>query len=166
MRYQGYTQIEYPHYYTDDNKLSYYVSTSATSGNISTQYFGEKFDIGKVDCKIVIRISFFIPPSVRGDENVTLMFHVNKQTMKEVSDNDKMMYEYTDIDADLTHWSKNITAPGSYLSIYLDRKVSPDDITNLKLEMMPGFRLTWNYNTELKPEAEYSNAGTTKEFIR
>ena len=39
--YHGYTEIEYPYYYKKYNRLMYKVSTSAISGNISTQYFGD-----------------------------------------------------------------------------------------------------------------------------
>ena len=120
----------------------------------------------KVDGGIYIKIEVYVPPSVRGDNNVTLMLDVNKRTMKEVSDNDKMYISAGDISADLTHWSKNITAPDRFYDIVLNRKVSADDITNMKLEMMPGFRFSWNYNTKIKPLDKYSNFATTKEFVR
>ena len=57
---------------------------------------------------------------------------------------DEMTFDGTDIAADLTHWSKNVTAPTSaYKRITLDRRVSADDIKNLDLDIMPGFRFIW-----------------------
>ena len=165
--YHGYTAIRYPCYSKRTNQLSFCVSTSATTGNISTQYYEDKFDIDKVDGNIYIQMYVYVPRSVVGDNNVTLMLDVNKKTMKEVSDNDQMRFNWnTDIDA---NWSKNITAPRpsyGYYFISLDREVSQDDITNMKLEMMPGFRFSWSYNTKIEPEDIYGNDDTTKEFVR
>ena len=78
---------------------------------------------------------------------------------------DKKKYDQKDIDTDLTHWSKNITAPGSTYYIKLDRKVSQDEIRNMKLDKMPGFRFTWNYDKQAQPEAKYYKV-KTKEFVK
>ena len=157
--YHGYNAIKFPYY--DNKQLWYFVSTSAASGNISTQYYDDKFNVDKVDGDIRIWISVWVV----NDNNVSLRFDINKRTMKEVSDKDQMSFEGTDIDADLTHWSKNITPPG-YKYILLDREVSQEDITNVKREMMPGFRFSWNYNIKIEPEDRYSNDYTTREFVR
>ena len=101
-----------------------------------------------------------------GDKNTTLMFDIKKETMKEVSDNDEMRIGWTDIDADLTHWSKNISPPAYSYVISLDRRVSADDINNMNLDMMPGFRLTWNYNKHVEPEDTFSSETATKQFVR
>ena len=162
--YHGYTEIGYPYQRTGYNQLWYIVFTSASAGNISTQYFGEKFNAIKVDGEIYISIYVYIPTSMKGDKN---MFYINKKTMKEVSDNDKLsMTGVGDIDADLTQWSKNITAPKSgYYKFVLDRRVSADDIKNLELDMMPGFRFTWNYDKQ-EQWSKYSNNEVTKQFVR
>merc|ERR1711963_739745 len=94
--------------------------------------------------------------------------------MKEVSYNDKMKFcnnknnrnNCTSFAGDLTVWSKNFTAPDKYYRITLDRKVSHDEIKNTKLEKMPGFRLSWNNYTKIKPEDRFSNDVKTKEFVR
>ena len=86
--------------------------------------------------------------------------------MKEVSDNDQTSFDYNDIDADLTHWSKNVIGRSYSYRIELDRKVSADDINNMDLDMMPGFRLTWNYNKHVEPETGYGSRTVTKQFVR
>ena len=166
--YHGYTEIGYPYYSTNSNQLQYHVETYATSGNISTQYYEDKFDVDKVDGNIYIGIKVNVPASVDGDNNVTLMFDVNKRTIKEVR-SDWMKFGYNIngyIDVDLTHWSKNITAPSYLYYISLDRQVSAEEITNMKLDMMPGFRLSWKYDTKVEAEYRYSSDATTKEFVR
>ena len=138
------------------NQLQYYVYTSATSGNISTKYFGETFDDTKVDGYIQITIIVYVPQSPKVDQNTTLMFDINKNTMEGVRDNDWMMAVYDIIDADLTHWRKNISVSSSYYNIILDRKVSANDIDNMDLDVMPGFRFTWNYDKNVEPWTKYS----------
>ena len=51
--YHGYTFLEYPSYDTYYHRLRYSLTTFASSGKISTQYFGEKFnaDKGKLSLK-------------------------------------------------------------------------------------------------------------------
>ena len=71
--YHGYTRIKYT-YSNGINQLHYSVVTSATTGNISTQYFGEKFNADKVNGKIRIIIEVYVPSSVKGDQNISLMF--------------------------------------------------------------------------------------------
>ena len=165
--YHGYTLIAYPYHDTVYNQLFYHVTTSATSGNISTQYFGDKFEANKVDGNIYFKIYIIVPPSVGGDQNTTLMVDIKKKTMKEVSNNDKMtLNDWTDIDADLTNCSKNITAPSDKYSISLDRKVTADDIYNMDLDMMPGFTLTWNYDKHIEPKESFSSQTVTKQFAR
>ena len=70
------------------------------------------------------------------------------------------------IDADLTNWSKNITAPSESYIIQLDRKVTADDLYNSNLDIMPGFRLTWNYNKHVEPVAKYRSKVKNKQFVR
>ena len=162
--YHGYTKIQFTHS-NSFNQLYYSVFTYATTGNISTQYFGEN---DKVNGNIRIQIYVNIPKSVKGNQNITLMFDINKKTMKEVHD---ILSEPGtgdgDLVADLTHWSKNITAPTStHYIITLDRRVLADDLKNLDLDIMPGFRFTWNYTKHVKPIAKYSKNVLTKQFVR
>ena len=42
--YHGYTSLRYPFYFAEDNQLSYWLYTTAVSGNLTTQYFGDNFD--------------------------------------------------------------------------------------------------------------------------
>ena len=166
--YHGYTDITYPYYSVENNKLFYYVYTSTTTGNISTQHFREMFDASKVDGYIHILINVFVPKSVKVGQNTTLMFDIEKTTMNEVSDNDQMSFCFNckKIDADLAYWSKNITDPFYDYYIELVRKVAADDINNTDLDMMPGFRFTWSYNKHVEPWKKFSTEDKTKQFVR
>ena len=55
--YYGYSKIAFPYHNSKFNQLSYYIFTNARSGNISTQYFGDRFRAEKVDGHMDIMIS-------------------------------------------------------------------------------------------------------------
>ena len=167
--YHGLTFMKYPYYKWGD--LNFFEYPTATSGNLTTQYFGDKFNASKVEHEFFIRIRVQVPESGLDDDNTTLMMEVKKKTMEELTDPDfdKMRFcnDCTDIDTNATEWSKNITAPDEdYYYIYLDRMTTIDVINNLELDMMPGFTFTWNYNRQLEPEAPYSSYDEHIEFVR
>ena len=87
--------------------------------------------------------------------------------MKKFNWNDKMTFGNLTIDfyGVKTQWSRNITTKNKYYTITLDRKVTKDDISQVELDVMPGFRLTWNLTTKLSGSM-YSNDDLTKEFVR
>ena len=129
-----------------------------------------------IDADIRIKIQFYVPSSVSGE--VTLMLNIEKNTMKYNSDKDMMFYgvcgsncygyKKSEIDADITHWRKNITASssGEFYYIELDRKVLADKVRNVDLDLMPGFTLTWKYKEMIEPNPKFSNDGKTKLFVR
>ena len=76
------------------------------------------------------------------------------------------IYKLQDIDADLRHWSKNITDFTGWSSFWitLRRKVSREDIDTLDLDVMPGFELTWHYTKHVENNPKYTDEN--KDFIR
>ena len=72
--------------------------------------------------------------------------------MKEVSDNDQMDIRTVGyIDANKTHVTKNITGLFEYPKYFirLNRKVTDENIKNIKQDKMPGFRFSWKYSQEV-----------------
>ena len=155
--YHGYTWLRYPVYDHEHNQLRYFVITSATSGNITTKHFGDNFDATKVDGNILIKINVNVPKSARKKENTTLFFNLEKNTLKDVSDNDQMyILTVGDIDADKTYVNEHDTAPlDKFYYIRLNRKVTIEDIKHIKQDKMHGFRFKWNYNKEVELLAKY-----------
>ena len=171
--YYGLTQINYPTLKIDSSSsrkyyLWYDFQTSATSGNISTKFLGKKFDAEKVDGYISYTITFFIPISSIVD-NRTLYLNIEKVTMPEFGDNDQMILFWNGgqpqyLDADLKQF--DISGQANTFYIRYKRKVPSEDISNLDLITMPGFRLSWNYDMEMQPSTEYQDYTLTKEFVR
>ena len=74
--------------------------------------------------------------------------------MKKVSDNDKMTMSIVgDIDVDITHMSKNFSIGPSkdFFGVLLNRKVSFEEIKNIEIDRMPGFRFSWKYDKDMEP---------------
>ena len=160
--YHGYNKIKYPYYsWSKGNyKLMYNVYSSSTSGNISTIYYGEKFDFNKFDRNVVFSININVPNSVRKNGNdVALLVNIEKGP----TDNIKMK----NYNVNENQFTKNIT--GSFEKSYyiqLIRLISEEDVAMMNLDVMPGFKVSWNYNKDITPWPENSNYGTTREFVR
>ena len=132
------------------------MSTTITKRNISTKYFGNIFDLAKVDRNIYIQIYVYVPKSLRGDNASTVIFKIEKTAMDGDSGADKIKFndgEY--IDSKLTLWIKNITAAypttkclGCYM-FELERDLSKNKILDMNLDVVPGFRLSWKYIKQL-----------------
>ena len=173
--YQGYTRIDVPYYICASfmcTGLNYDINTAAKSGTVSTQYFGDNFDAEKVEALFIYKIRVIPLDSVLQNENVTLHFAINKIPMKETRMESYSLRESV-IKVDEQHISRNYTPPGSMdvksRLIQLQRGVTRSEILKQKMNVMPGFRLTWNFTgrkVDPVPEAKYSNEVDTKAFVR
>ena len=169
--YHGFTEIVLP--LEVDGRINYDVLSSAPSGNISTQHFGDKFVADHVHTDLQFSIDLFIPRISSRKINVTLHVDIEKISLKDLSGGyDKFDYDYKgDIDEDTTKMKRKYHLNLSYkrhILTRLRRSVSLEDVKRQKLDAMPGFRLNWYYigldrNLEV---ANYVNDGPTKSFVR
>ena len=124
-----------------EDKLRYDVNTAATSGTISTQYFGHKFEKDKIerDLKYVVRIH--PPKKYKKNKNITLYIDIENNLLQKY---EKFYSSFSSTDTD-TKLSRAISPP-VYKWYALQRKMSEDGASDLQVDLMPGFRLTWHYN--------------------
>ena len=175
--YHGYTEIRSP--YKDHCEdyglcLHFEVNTRANSGVITTQYYREKFQPDLVDSKLDIQINVYPPKSVTENNNI-LHLKVEKASMTELADGSidrvDIKYEYF-LDPEQTIVYKNFTIHSSDyttpVGVHLSRSVSSWDVELQKLDVMPGFRLSWWYTgaTEVIPDSFYEDEKLTKHFVR
>ena len=126
--YHGYTKILIP-YMSKGNRINYQLRSSALSGNISTQYFGDEFNAENVEKFIDYQINVYPPYSMRNNPNVTLHFHIEKVSMKDISIGyDKLTVKRGEITGDIMQMSINYTKLGSSESIIVQRQVTSDDV--------------------------------------
>ena len=135
------------------------MNTAATYGSISTQHFGDKFDADKVDTYLRYEVRVHPPHSVKYNPNVTLHFQTEKLLLKELSSGED----------ELSGGQKDYTPPKfSSYSITSTRNVIQADVRKQKLDLMPGFKITWYYSgnssIEVEPEAIFYNSN--KAFVR
>ena len=163
--YSGFTPIYKEPYYDFDNYYDYTIVTSAPSGVITSDKFGEKFQPNLVEKKIFFEIKVFPPRSVRYNSNVTLHVELEKLSMTDLrggwddcgldqsyhieTDPDNLA-NYIMLDGDSTIVHKSYTPPSHYGDggkrlITFNRDVSEGELSGMDMDMMPGFRLSWYY---------------------
>ena len=166
--YHGYTDITSPFY--DIFGLTIVISTSATSGVVNTQHYGEKFRPELEERKLYYKVYVYPPDSVKNNENVTLHFKVEKISLSGLASGSKdivYIHYTTDLEADQTTAFTNFTPPVRYRVMRLHRDVSSEDVETQRLDFMPGFRFSWWYSgAEVTPDKKYKDEDLTKQFFR
>ena len=173
--YHGYTEIELPFYDVDGANLA--VNTAAKSGTISTQYFGDKFDVNKVETKAYFKVKVDVPmDSVRENPNVTLNFDIETVTMDLSIGEDSILLgqELIPTHTHTTKMNESFSPPGWDTYIVLKRETTHEDLKAVDMKLMPGFRLSWSFTGIMEEEnlSIYSEEGgdyesrTTENFVR
>ena len=174
-RYHGYNLVKYPYYNEKELIMKTYVYTYARSGNISTQYLGDKFHAANLDLNHFMQVKIYIPTTAT-DSNTVLMIYIEKNSITQFINGD-VLYTWPGgrMNPYITNWSRNFSINDLtkddkddryYFKISLKRDISEDEMNSIDLEMMPGFRVTWNIHGLLELKAEYSNLTTNGEFTR
>ena len=155
-------------YYNSYNGLNIEISTSATSGVVTTQHYGDQFKPELVERKLWYNVYVWPPESVRNNENVTLHLKVEKLSMTGLPSGSKdEVYMDAYLDAEQTTVYKNFTPPVFRRYMTLQRDVSYKDVETQKLDLMPGFRISWWYSgEEFTPDNKYKDNWMTKKFVR
>ena len=172
--YQGHTKVGLP-YYDDGNgwdknppHMEIKFHSYATSGCIFTEDFGEEFDPEHVLGTIFIENKIFVPESEnRSDfirQNMSLYFQVEKNSIENINsgyetfDFRAVMGLSVPIKVDERYFTRNFTPAQSvkksslsslsaapYSLSGLKRIIPQDEINNMKIEKMPGFKIQWSY---------------------
>ena len=174
--YYGYSKINRP--YTNDNvdgRLQYDIETSAISGVVSTQYFGEQYQPSLVERHIYYDVNVYPPESARKSKNVTLHVYLEKVSITDLSEGyDSILVEQRVLEGWWTSVPVNFTPPASrpdfdYITVSLSRNANnEEDFTNIKMDVMPGFRLSWHYTglvDNMTPDSRYSDNQENQLFI-
>ena len=167
--YHSYTKIQSPYYDSDDDGLNIRIYTSASSGVVTTQHYGEQFRPKLVERKLWYDVNVYPPESVMDNENATLHFKVEKLSMTGLASGsrDTVSMEGHDLDADETTVYTNFTPPDTYRQMTLQQDVSSEDVETQKLDLMPGFKLSWWYSgADVTPDNQYEDDEITKQFVR
>ena len=177
--YHGITKIKLPHDRKQKNIIEYFITTTASSGNVSTKYFGDIFDAEKVKRRARYQITIH-PTRIKSymySTNATLHLQIEKISMKPLATGTEdifimRVHDYQGreiLDKDIIHVNRNYTPPGPHVTIKLERKVTNLDVRKMKIHQMPGFKLSWFYSgNEVMPHRHdiIYNTSDRKHFIR
>ena len=174
--YHGYSSISLPKIVSHFNfDIDYSISTTATFGSISTQDFGENFDADKMDRSLKFTLDVNIPPTAQSNPNITLIFEVEKVSMKDLSKGKETFYlDFTKINADVRMFSQNFNTPynnNKRIVLMVERTISEAETRRVKMNLMPGFNITWYYTGgEVETFSRYYEEEyrymLTREFVR
>ena len=174
--YHGFTKIEPPKYeyfpYESFDALGYDIFTSAISGEVTTQYFGEVFQTKLLERQIYYQVNVYPPENVVLNQDVTLHFKMEKLSLSGLSsDSVETFYMESTDDLDLENQTTaytNFTPPGAfYRSMSLVRDISSKHAKQIKMDMMPGFKFSWWYTgAAVTPKPIYKNDENNKQFVR
>ena len=166
--YHGLTRIDIPRPPNGggDRELLYRHLTKSESGSIKTKHFGEKFDAEKVDPDIQYDIELHSPLQVSCNdslENITIQINVEKVTLEGLSTGKDQFYTNTGsctmLHENVTHINSvcSPTQPvtASMYNVRIDRDTSMDSIRNVKIQMMPGMKITWQWDWDVEDYGYY-----------
>ena len=160
--YHGLTLIASPLSYRQT--LRFFVSTSAPNGVLTTQHFGEPFQLNKLDKKAEYEIKLFCPDDILDDPNVTL--HVKFEQTPGFN------HSIEDDEGDNIKFDSNNTLTYTpldynYYAFIIERNIEDEDLGKMNLLSMPGFQLSWYLSgAEVKQLELYDPLHRMKQFIR
>ena len=178
--YHGLSKLE------EEVNYSVKLMTSATSGMITTNFFGENFDIRKVATQNTVNVYLLIPKNIALDKNVTLNFNAEVVSLADLpyTSRDQIFVQDNNVvgtylDPAETKYFRNFTPPmegfieqiknqGIEITFRVfgaDRSVSYDDLQLATNKKMPGFKFSWHYSGE-NFKAENYETFTDSPFIR
>ena len=168
--YHGYTKIDRNSNYPN----SYFISTSATSGVIKTQYFGELFQRNLVERKALFNVNVYPPETIRNNKSVTLHFKLEKVSIQGLSNVQESFRadDYGWVDSRMSTVTLNFTPPSGakdYINMMMTRNNIAEEYFNImEMDNMPGFQLSWKYTdmeSEILPDNKFYNNEENQLFI-
>ena len=173
--YHGHTLITLPYFFTgtalqivEEGHLKLKLETSATSGSVSTQYFGNEFDVENVTGNIAFIVTLYVPKNedfpFEYAEKMSLYCEIEKESIEHISngyDNFKLSGKETiNIPQHERYSIQNYTPAlnsrnkfcarkcdnsDSYYKFTMERIITMEEITEKNLNRMPGFKMKWHY---------------------
>ena len=145
---------------------------------ITTQYFDEQYNPSLEKDFVYYGVGVYPPESVKNNKNVTLHFNLEKISRPGMSKGsfDDLKIDGRLLELELTSDSTNFTPPGPptdsrfrYRWINLNRYYTKNDLKNIEIGRMPGFRLSWYYtglDNSVSPDSKYSKNEMNQLFIQ
>ena len=147
--YHGLTVINTPYYTSYSNTLNFVIYTAEPNGVLTSQYFGEPFQLNRLERKFYYNFRIFWPVEIMNDPNVT--FHVKFEQTPGFN------HSIQDDEGNKIKFDSNNTIAYNPIdwdgySFIIERNIEDKDLEKINLLSMPGFQLSWYISgAEVKP---------------
>ena len=146
------------------------IETSANSGVVFTQYWGEPFNPKLVEKSINYQVRIGRPQSALNPENVVLHYEIEIVSMKGLLKVSREEYDINRVRIDEDLISDNITLSTNDIFVLgVDRNVEKENLNSQTLDTMPGFKLKWwfsNAEDNLEQKIHDDDKNLTLDFVR
>ena len=162
--YRGYTRMTPPEYHSYLGDL-YYIDSSALSGVVTTEHFGEQFRQDIVQKKIYYEVIINPPDNFLLDENITL--HLKLQMVAMAGHGIETMHIMPDLyNLEPTDVYLKVSPPVTH-TFQFQRDILSEDLSQVRMDIMPGFKISWHYtgNDGIELDKETKNRIVPKENL-
>ena len=144
-----------------------------TSGIISTEHYGEKFDAGKVEANILYELTINFNNmglDLCNGDSATLHVEIEMVSIDGYGE-EKFLFHNTIQEENISPYNYTLECGGyENINIKFERKVSMEDVRKMDMEKMPGFKMKWYYTGasagQMQSHSEFGTSDLTKSFIR
>ena len=148
--YNGLSKIIIPRF--SSGKMNTKIETASTSGVIMTRGFGQNFDQKNVNKEQIIKIIFHSKAKMTKNDRILGKVEYEKLNLNSI-------YSYEKITLDERWFDKkeltfNFSSKSNFI-LYHMHKLVDKDWNYLKMEKMPGFRISWRYSNAIIPDRKF-----------
>ena len=147
--YHGYTKFDppenHPFFGFDHN-----VDSSALSGVVTTEYFGDEFQKDMIE-KHVYYVVNVVPPKNLINENMTL--HLKVEMVRIAGYDGEKMFQpgFNELKQNKAYFT---VSPPVNQTFQFKRNIKLEELSKVKMEKMPGFKISWHYTSSNGVEYE------------
>ena len=99
------------------------------------------------------------PKTIDAQDNLTLHVQIDKISMIDLSEGkDSIITRYKSLSEDTTHYVKNyknLKYGNRGIWIKYERGVSKDDVLEMNMDQMPGFKISWHFSGNIEKKINY-----------
>ena len=179
--YHGYTKLKAPYFHPWAG-LIHELDTTATSGTVSTQFFGELFNINlvpsqKFDFSVDVHVPYEKDDSKY--ENATVLFELEMVSLIGIEKGQQRYSSrlFGDLNSSVTNVKGIFTIPKielkkyNIMSLQMRNPITKETLETLngRNKLMPGFKIHWNFTSGYEqPDRKFYSDGNkmTREFIK
>ena len=121
------------------------IESSALSGVVTTENFGDVFQKDMIEKKAFYRVTVSPRDNFSLDPNVTLHIKVEIERIAGYS-KENMFITPGFYKLELNNAFFNVSPPVEY-SFQYQRDISPEELSQVKMDIMPGLRVSWHYTS-------------------